>query len=107
MIFDKLPDYVVDASLVESPSGRQQIRDACLEELREIEEHLVVKTFACDVENDILLLAAALNEIDRLTRLIADAEHWLSLPATSNSDRELVAGLILRLRKVNNPRLGE
>ena len=63
MIFMKLPDLVFDKSTMQSPSGRQQIRDCCQEAMEELTRTPTIRMFSCDQQNDILLLLGALDEI--------------------------------------------
>ena len=66
MIFDKTQELVVRDEMLQSRAGRQEILACCEEALKELKAHPTIRMFACDEENDILLLMAALHEIDRL-----------------------------------------
>ena len=44
-------------------------------------------------------IVSLIRQLDGLRKLCSDAEHWLSVPATTKSDRELVQDLCRRLRQ--------
>ena len=73
------------------------VRDAEIERLRAENRTLVIQKALAEERVDELLDDA--DEIERLRKLCCNAAHWLILPPTTDSDRNIVINLSRKLKE--------